>query len=71
MSEGKFTIRAKKFISNPLLARKQCVLEAPVVSLVLPSGRALSIAWMASVLNLIENSIENYIENYIEHKIES
>merc|ERR1712124_142395 len=27
MSEGKFTIRAKKFISNPLLARKQCVLE--------------------------------------------
>ena len=31
MSEGKFTIRAKKFISNPLLARKQCVLEAPVV----------------------------------------
>merc|ERR1712182_79946 len=24
---GGFTIRAKKFISNPLLARKQCVLE--------------------------------------------
>ena len=31
MSEGKFTIRCKKFLRNPLLARKQCVLEAPVV----------------------------------------
>ena len=29
MSEGKFTIRVKKFISNPMLGRKQFVIEAP------------------------------------------